>query len=164
MSRKQRSRAPNEVKKCCRREMGCGKDTEEWRETPSPSSSVPDLHPDVHPSIIASFVPQNVYPLPNLAMDTGVTMKRRWSLGRTLPPPPPPELTVQSGRQAHLQMGSVQSDWAVRERSPGYIPSLLCPVAWSADLFLANKTQREFCCEVCHPATFCFPFLSGRWV
>lgn len=50
MRRKQRSRAPKEVKKCCRRERGVrggGETQPEREEVPSPPISVPDLHPDV---------------------------------------------------------------------------------------------------------------------
>lgn len=49
-------------------------------------------------------------------MDVKVTMIRRHPLALS------PELTVQDERQGHLQMGSSQSDWAVRGDALGTFP------------------------------------------
>lgn len=49
-------------------------------------------------------------------MDVKVTVMRRQPLALS------PELTVQDGRQGHLQMGSSQSDWAMRGDALGTFP------------------------------------------
>lgn len=169
MSRKQRSRAPKEVKKCCRRDGVWERHgRREGELEPHPALFLVSIRMHIH-SLLPSFVPECLS-CANLALDTAVTVMRTWPWAYPLALSP--ELTVQGKRQAHLQTGSVQSDWAVRGGGPRYFPSLLCPLEWSTVLLQTNKTQREFCCEVsCGCVCLCFcvcvspsPFLSGPLV
>lgn len=113
-SRKQRSRAPKEVKKCCRREMGFERDTKGWRGSSIPIQLCPNLHPDVYP-FTYPFI-HSVECLSCAQPGTG-----RWSHcnGEMVPSSVPRARRL---RQAHLQMGSVQRDWAGRRDAQSNFP------------------------------------------